>query len=83
MAALHHRTSSSPAGTEDAGQPLLVTYEEACYLLSRTGHKVSLSTLRRYGLRQTRQGRVDMVDWADVLEEHARRTGAKLRAAAR
>lgn len=82
MAALHHSTSPSPAGTEEADLPQLVTYEEAAYLLRRTGHKVSTSTLRRYGLTTTKHGRTDKVDWADVLEEHARRTGAKLRASA-
>lgn len=79
MAAPHHRTDPHPAGLEDADQPQLVAYEEAVALLARTGHKLSTSTLRRFGLTNVRMGGKDYVDWADVLEEHARRTGAKLR----
>lgn len=82
MAATHYSTSPLPAGREDADHSQLVTYEEASGLLARTGHKVSPTTLRRYGLNKVRKGRTDYVDWADVLEEHFRRTAVKLRASA-
>lgn len=63
-----------------------VTYEEASALLARTGHKASPSTIYRWvqedGIETVRVRRKHYVSWSDVLEAHARRTAAKLRASA-
>jgi hypothetical protein len=76
--------SPLPGALEDIEDP--VTYEEASALFARTGHPAPVSTLRRYvredGLATVRVGakRVVHVSWTDLLEAHAKRTAAKLRA---
>ena len=78
MAAVHY--SPIPTEIEDP-----VTYEEASGLFARTGHQVSVSTLRRWvheeDLPTTRRGRRGKVEvsWSALLEVHFRRTAAKLR----
>ncbi|MFE0207071.1 hypothetical protein [Streptomyces sp. NPDC058985] len=84
MAALHHHPR--PEALEDIEDP--VTYEEASALLARTGHPARAETIRRWvkedGLDtvsvRSRTGFTKHVSWTDVLEAHARRTAAKLRA---
>lgn len=82
MAATHH-TPLPLAGIEDP-----VSLKEASALFDRTDHKAPLETLRRWvredDLAAVRVGpkREVHVSWSDLLEAHAKRTAAKLRASA-
>jgi hypothetical protein len=71
--------SPHPAEIEDP-----VTYEEASELFAHTGHPAAVNTLRRWvkedGIATERRGRPVYVSWSALLDAHARRTAAKLRA---
>lgn len=84
MAALQHQPR--PESLQDIEDP--VTYTEASALLARTGHPARVETIRRWvkedGLPtvsvRSRTGFTKHVSWTDVLEAHATRTAARLRA---
>ncbi|MER6249425.1 hypothetical protein [Streptomyces griseorubiginosus] len=81
MAATHYNPLPLAPGIEDP-----VTYKEASALLARTGHPAPESTLRRYvredHIETVHVGplRVVYASYSDLLQAHAKRTAAKLRA---
>lgn len=79
MAATHYNPLPLPGEIEDP-----VSYEEASALFARTGHGVSVETIRRWvkeeRLKTVRVRRANYVSWSAIQEVHRDRTAVKLRA---
>ncbi|MGV9278128.1 hypothetical protein [Streptomyces griseosporeus] len=77
MAIAHY--SPLPAEIDDP-----VTLKEAVALFRRTGHPAGETTLRSWiredGITTVRVGKTAYMSWTDLIQAHARRTAAKLRA---
>ncbi|WP_329126204.1 hypothetical protein [Streptomyces sp. NBC_01353] len=48
----------------------LVTYEEAKHLFAETGHPVSVSTMRRWGVNTAKLAGIVYVSFSDLLVAH-------------